>query len=176
MSLRLTKKPMPIPSGVEIKLDNRVMTVKGPKDTLTLEIDQKVDVKLEDNNLIIKQAANDAAAITGTTCAHIKNMMIGVVDGFEKKLVLVGVGYRASLKGKDLHLNLGYSHPIDFVPPKGVTIEVPSQTEIVVKGSNKEAVGQAAAEIRAFRSPEPYKGKGVKYADEIIIRKETKKK
>lgn len=177
MSLRTAKKPIEIPGGIEVKLDARVLKVKGPKDTLELNLNTNVKVELVDNNINVAWPANkDHAAITGTTCSHIKNMLQGVVSGFEKKLELVGVGYRAQLKGKTLHLNLGFSHPINFEAPVGVTIEVLSQTEITVKGADKQKVGQAAAEIRAFRPPEPYKGKGIKYKDEHIVKKETKKK
>lgn len=176
MSLRTTKKPIGIPSGVEVKLNGPTISVKGPKDSLSLTIDKKVSVEFVDGVLNIKQAANDAAAITGTTCAHIKNMLHGVTVGFEKKLELVGVGYRASMKGNVLVLSLGFSHPVEFTPPEGVTIETPSQTEIFIRGADRQKVGQAAAKIRGYRPPEPYKGKGVKYSNEVIMRKETKKK
>lgn len=176
MSLRIAKKPIGIPKGVEVKLNNGLLSIKGPKDTLELALTNKVAVEIADGCLHIKQAANDSAAITGTMCAHINNMLVGVVDGFQKKLDLVGVGYKAALKGKNLSLSLGYSHPVEYVPPAGITIEVPSATEILVKGADKAVVGQVAAEIRDYRRPEPYKGKGVKYSNEVIIRKETKKK
>lgn len=176
MSLRTVKKPIEIPKGVEIKVSASNLSIKGPKDTLNLALDKKVKVEVVDNKLHIKPAANNIAAMTGTVCAHIKNMLTGVTVGFSKKLDLVGVGYRAQMKGKDLNLSLGFSHPVVFVAPAGVTIETPSQTEIIVKGADRQIVGQAAADIRGFRPPEPYKGKGVKYSNEVIIIKETKKK
>lgn len=176
MSLRTIKKPLDIPKGVEVKVNASNISIKGPKDTLSLELDKKVKVEVVDNKLHIQQAANNSDTITGTVCAHIKNMLTGVTVGFSKKLDLVGVGYRASMKGNELHLSLGFSHPVIFTAPAGVTIETPTQTEIIVKGANRQVVGQAAADIRGFRPPEPYKGKGVKYSDEVIIIKETKKK
>ncbi len=177
MSLRTAKKPIEIPKGVEVTLNSGLLKVKGPKDTLELRISKSVLVELADGALNVAMPSNkDNTAITGTTCAHIKNMLAGVVTGFKKELELVGVGYRASMKGKNLSLSLGFSHPVEFAPPAGVTIECPSQTEIVVTGADRQKVGQAAAIIRDFRPPEPYKGKGVKYKNEQILRKETKKK
>ena len=177
MSLRTVKKPIEIPKGVEVKLAAGLLSIKGPKDTLSLNIGNDIDVDVIDGQIFVKAPANDnRKALTGTTCAHIKNMLTGVTSGFEKKLEMVGVGYKAQMKGTGVQLSLGYSHPVVFDPPKGVTIEVPVPTEIIIKGADRQKVGQAAAKIRAFRSPEPYKGKGVKYAGEIIIRKETKKK
>jgi len=175
---RIANKPVQVPSSVEIKESGQQLTVKGPKGTLEHCIHGLVEINREDNDLVFKardesQAAN---ALAGTTRAVVNNMVAGVVDGFEKKLELVGVGYRAQAKGKTLNLTLGFSHPVDYVLPEGVTVETPSQTEIVVKGIDKQKVGQVAAEIRAFRPPEPYKGKGVRYADEVIVRKEAKKK
>jgi len=167
-----------VPSSVEVKESGQQLTVKGPKGTLEHCVHGLVEVNREDNELVFKardesQAAN---ALTGTTRSVVNNMVAGVTDGFEKKLELVGVGYRAQGKGKTLNLSLGFSHPVDYALPEGVTAETPSQTEIVVKGIDKQKVGQVAAEIRAFRPPEPYKGKGVRYADEVIVRKEAKKK
>ena len=175
---RIANKPVQVPSSVEIKESGQQLTVKGPKGTLEHRIHGLVEVNREDNELVLKardesQAAN---ALTGTTRSVVHNMIAGVTDGFEKKLELVGVGYRAQAKGKTLNLKLGFSHPVDYALPEGVTAETPSQTEIVVKGIDKQKVGQEAAEIRAFRPPEPYKGKGVRYADEVIVRKEAKKK
>jgi large subunit ribosomal protein L6 len=175
---RIANKPVQVPSSVEVKESGQHLTVKGPKGTLEHHIHGLVEVNREDSDLVFKardesQAAN---ALTGTTRSIVHNMVAGVTDGFEKKLELVGVGYRAQGKGKTLNLSLGFSHPVDYALPEGVTAETPSQTEIVVKGIDKQKVGQVAAEIRAFRPPEPYKGKGVRYADEVIVRKEAKKK
>jgi len=175
---RIANKPVQIPSSVEVRESGRQLSVKGPKGMLEYHVHGLVEMSHEDNDLVFKardesQAAN---ALAGTTRAIVQNMIVGVIDGFEKKLELVGVGYRAQAKGKTLNMTLGFSHPVDYVLPDGVTVETPSQTEIVVKGIDKQKVGQAAAEIRAFRPPEPYKGKGVRYADEVIIRKEAKKK
>jgi len=141
-------------------------------------VNSAVEVKQDDNVLsfVPRDGSKSAMALTGTTRALINNMVTGVVSGFEKKLELVGVGYRAQAQGNKLNLTLGFSHPVDHVVPEGISVETPSQTEIVIKGIDKQVVGQVAAEIRAYRPPEPYKGKGVKYADEIIIRKEAKKK
>ena len=155
-----------------------MLTVKGPKGTLEHWVHDLVELKREDAelNFSARNESGQASALAGTTRSVVNNMVIGVSDGFEKKLELIGVGYRAQAKGKVLNLTLGYSHPIDYELPAGVTADTPSQTEIVVKGSDKQRVGQVAAEIRAFRPPEPYKGKGVRYADEVVVRKEAKKK
>jgi large subunit ribosomal protein L6 len=170
--------PVSVPSSVEITESGQMLTVKGPKGTLEHRIHDLVEVKREDAELNFgaRSDTTQAKALAGTTRSIVNNMVVGVSDGFEKKLELIGVGYRAQAKGKVLNLTLGFSHPIDYELPEGVTAETPSQTEIVVKGSDKQQVGQVAAEIRAFRPPEPYKGKGVRYADEIVIRKEAKKK
>jgi large subunit ribosomal protein L6 len=173
---RIGKAPIAVAKGVEVKIDGQHVSVKGAKGTLELDIHPNVSVKLEDGVLSVVPAHDSAWAMAGTMRALLANMVRGVAEGFEKKLELVGVGYRAQGKGKVLNLNLGYSHPIDYPVPEGITINTPSQTEIVVAGSDKQRVGQVAAEIRAFRPPEPYKGKGVRYADERIIRKEAKKK
>ena len=170
--------PVPVPASVEITEKGQSLTVKGPKGTLEHKIHDLVEMKREDAELSFG-ARNDSSmanALAGTMRALVNNMVVGVSDGFEKKLELMGVGYRAQAKGKVLNLTLGFSHPIDYELPEGITADTPSQTEIVVKGSDKQRVGQVAAEIRAFRPPEPYKGKGVRYADEIVIRKEAKKK
>jgi large subunit ribosomal protein L6 len=163
---------------VEITQSGQQITVKGPKGTLEHAVHAMVDVAREDAELKISardesQAAN---ALAGTTRAILNNLVVGVSDGFEKKLELVGVGYRAQAKGKVLNLTLGFSHPVDYELPEGITAETPSQTEIVIKGCDKQKVGQVAAEVRAYRPPEPYKGKGVRYADEHVVRKEAKKK
>lgn len=170
--------PLLIPQGVEVKLDNRTVSVKGAKGQLSLEVHSDVNVALEDGQLRFTPAVDklQAVAQTGTAKALVGNLMRGVSEGFERKLEIVGVGYRAQAQGKVLNLALGFSHPINYAVPEGITVETPSQTEVLVKGMSKQQVGQVAAEIRAFRPPEPYKGKGVKYADERIIRKEAKKK
>lgn len=176
---RVANAPITIPNGVDVKVasDNN-MVVKGANGELSFQINPSVTLDITDNIIRVKWNENDKAAKAqaGTARAIVNNMIVGVSKGFEKKLSLVGVGYRAQVSGSLLSLSLGYSHPIDFPFPVGVTIETPSQTEIVVKGSDKQKVGQAAAKIRAYRPPEPYKGKGVKYADEQIARKEAKKK
>ena len=173
---RIANSPVELPSGVEVKIDGSELTVKGSKGSLELSLVDGVQVSQDDKVLNIAYDNESAKAMAGTTRSLINNMVVGVSDGFEKKLELIGVGYRAQAKGKVLNLTLGFSHPIDYELPEGVTADTPSQTEIVVKGSDKQRVGQVAAEIRAFRPPEPYKGKGVRYADEIVIRKEAKKK
>ncbi|MEE9423215.1 MAG: 50S ribosomal protein L6 [Gammaproteobacteria bacterium] len=175
---RIAKKPIEVPSGVEIKLAGQQVTVKGSKGALEHEINSAVEMKQDDNVLTFapRDGSKSAMALAGTTRALINNMVEGVSNGFEKKLQLVGVGYRAQVQGKKLNLTLGFSHPVDHEIPENVTVETPSQTEIIIKGIDKQVVGQVAAEIRAYRPPEPYKGKGVKYVDEIIVRKEAKKK
>ncbi|MCP5208654.1 MAG: 50S ribosomal protein L6 [Hahellaceae bacterium] len=175
---RVANSPVVLPSGVEVKLQGQDIQVKGSKGALSLNIHNSVQVSQEDKTL--KFAARDGAkqsrALAGTTRALVNNMVVGVSQGFEKKLQLVGVGYRAQAQGKKLNLTLGFSHPVEYLLPEGVTAETPSQTEVLVKGIDKQVVGQVAAEIRGFRPPEPYKGKGVRYADENVARKEAKKK
>ncbi len=173
---RVAKNPVTVPSGVEVKLDGKDLTIKGDKGELQMTIHEGVEVSQEDNVLTFAAVDNDAVAMSGTTRALVNNMVVGVTNGFEKRLQLNGVGYRASVSGKKLNLTLGFSHPVEYELPEGISAELPSQTEIIVKGADKQAVGQAAAEIRAFRPPEPYKGKGVRYADERVRRKEAKKK
>ena len=173
---RIAKAPITVGKGVEVKIDGQSVSVKGSKGNMQLDMHPSVSVKLEDGVMTVTPADDSAWAMAGTMRALLNNMVRGVSEGFQKKLQLVGVGYRAQGKGKVLNLNLGFSHPIDYPVPEGITIETPSQTEIVVSGGDKQRVGQVAAEIRAFRPPEPYKGKGVRYADERIIRKEAKKK
>ncbi|MCK5876103.1 MAG: 50S ribosomal protein L6 [Candidatus Marithrix sp.] len=173
---RIAKKPIVFPSGVEVSLSNKTLLIKGKKGQLEQNIHMDVEVGLADNTLTFAPRTKCATAMAGTMRAIVSNMVEGVNNGFEKKLNLVGVGYRAQIEGKNLNLTLGFSHPIIFAIPAGISIEIPIQTEILIKGINKQQVGQVAANIRAFRPPEPYKGKGVKYADEIIIRKEAKKK
>ncbi|MFT5083536.1 MAG: large subunit ribosomal protein L6 [Lentisphaeria bacterium] len=175
---RIAKSPVELPKGVSVDLNDQNVTVKGGKGSLTLAVHNKVAVKQVDN--ILSFAATDNAktsnALAGTTRALIANMVKGVSDGFERKLLLTGVGYRAKVNGNILSLTLGFSHPIDFNLPEGVSAETPTQTEILLKGVDKQLLGQTASEIRAFRPPEPYKGKGVRYAEEKIRRKDAKKK
>ncbi len=173
---RIAKSPITVAKGVDVKIDGRNITVKGSKGSMELKLHRTVSVTLDDGVLTVTPANDSAWAMAGTMRALLGNMVRGVSEGFEKKLQLVGVGYRAQGKGKVLSLSLGYSHPIDYPVPDGVTIDTPTQTEVVISGSDKQRVGQVAAEIRAFRPPEPYKGKGVRYVDERIIRKEAKKK
>ncbi len=175
---RIAKAPVSIPAGVEITFNGTEVTVKSSKASLTKVFNKAVEFKSENNQIICSPVSSVAGgwAQAGTARSIINNMVIGVTDGYEKKLQLVGVGYRAKAAGNVLNLTLGFSHPVNYTLPEGVSVETPSQTEIVVKGADKQAVGQVAAEIRAYRPPEPYKGKGVKYADERILRKEAKKK
>jgi large subunit ribosomal protein L6 len=173
---RVAKNPINLPSGVEVKLEGRELSVKGSKGTLGLTLVDGVEIEQEDNVLKFTATRKEAAAMSGTTRALVNNMVVGVSDGFEKKLVLNGVGYRVASAGNTLNLTLGFSHPVVYELPEGISAETPTQTEIVVKGIDKQAVGQAAAEIRAFRPPEVYKGKGVRYADEFVRRKDAKKK
>ncbi len=175
---RIANKPIVVPKGVEIKLQGQDLSVKGVKGSLSKHIPDMIEVHLENGviNVRARQNAKHCRAIAGTIRALINNMVTGVNHGFEKKLLLQGVGYRAQIQGKQLNLSLGFSHPIVYEVPQGITIETPSQTELVIKGADKHQVGQVAAEIRAFRPPEPYKGKGIRYADEQVIRKEAKKK
>ena len=175
---RIANAPVEIPSGVEISLNGSEVSVKGTKGTLTRTVHSDVEVTQE--GTVLKTSARNAAkqtlALAGTTRALLNNMVIGVSQGFEKKLTLVGVGYRAKAQGSKLDLTLGFSHPVAYPVPEGIKIETPSQTEIVVSGVDKQVVGQVAADIRAFRPPEPYKGKGVRYTDEHVVRKDAKKK
>jgi large subunit ribosomal protein L6 len=175
---RVAKQAVELPSGVEIKIDGQAVTVKGSKGSLQQDVHRSVDVRQDDSVLRFapKDGSKISMALAGTMRALVSNMVTGVSEGFEKKLQLVGVGYRAQAQGRKLNLTLGFSHPVDYQVPEGITVETPSQTEVVVTGVDKQRVGQVAAEIRAYRPPEPYKGKGVKYADEIIVRKEAKKK
>lgn len=175
---RVAKAPITVPAGVEVTLNGQDIKVKGKNGELTRTINAAVEVNFADNVITTtpREGVANSVAQAGTARALINNMVIGVNDGYEKKLQLVGVGYRAAVKGKVLDLTLGFSHPVNFEIPAGITIEAPSQTEIVVKGADKQLVGQTAANIRAYREPEPYKGKGVRYADEHVRRKEAKKK
>jgi len=175
---RVAKRPVPIVSGVEADLKGSSLTVKGPKGTLTLECHSEVEVTngAAEVAVMARSGSRLARAMAGTTRSLISNMVTGVSSGFERKLQLVGVGYRAKVQGQKLNLTLGFSHPVNYDVPEGVTVETPTQTEILVKGIDRQRVGQVAAELRAFRPPEPYKGKGVRYADERITLKEAKKK
>ena len=175
---RIAKAPVTIPKGVDVKLTGNNMTVKGSKGQLSFDFNPVVGITVADNVIQMQwdKDNKDSIAQAGTARAIANSMVIGVSDGFEKKLTLIGVGYRAQAKGNVLSLSLGYSHPVDFEVPAGITVETPSQTEILVKGSDKQQVGQVAAKIRAYRPPEPYKGKGVRYADEKVAKKEAKKK
>lgn len=175
---RIAKNPVVIPAGIDIKIDGAKVTVKGSRGELSHTVHPLVSLTIEDNVIHVKWDEKDkrANALAGTTRAVVDNMVTGVVKGFEKKLNLIGVGYRAQVKGKVLNLTLGFSHPINFNIPDGIEVETPSQAEISIKGCDKQKVGQIAAEIRACRPPEPYKGKGVRYADEHVVRKEAKKK
>ncbi|MEX2481358.1 MAG: 50S ribosomal protein L6 [Gammaproteobacteria bacterium] len=174
---RVGKSPIPMPKGVEATIAGHRITVKGGKGELAHEAHTLVSVKLDDGELRVEpnddsQAAN---ALSGTTRALLNNMVVGVSDGFERRLDIIGVGYRAAVQGAKLNLSLGYSHPVEYAIPDGITIETPSQTEIVIRGIDKQRVGQVAANIRAYRRPEPYKGKGVRYKGEQIVKKEAKK-
>lgn len=175
---RVAKNPVVLPKGVEVKQDGQSLLIKGSKGTLSTTVHPNVKFTIDTNSIVIAPDKSNKAnnALSGTTRALLNNMVVGVSSGYEKKLILVGVGYRAQAKGSVLSLSLGYSHPVDFDVPEGITIETPTQTEIVIKGVSKQVVGQVAANIRAYRPPEPYKGKGIKYSDEEIVRKEAKKK
>lgn len=172
---RIARKPIQIPQGVDFKLNGNDVTVKGKKGEFGYKIHDAVNVVVEGNVIHIK-AKKTKHPMVGTTTKMLSNMIRGVHEGFEKKLVLVGVGYRAKIQGNVLELSLGYSHPVQYTVPKGITIEVPSNTEILIKGSDIQLIGEIAAKIRAKRPPEPYKGKGVRYANEVVEIKETKKK
>jgi large subunit ribosomal protein L6 len=175
---RVAKKPINIPAGIDVSISNNVITVKGKNATLTHVISEGVEVKKDGDTLTFTKddKIENANALSGTTRALVNNVIHGLHDGFSRKLLLVGVGYRAAVQGKKLVLSLGFSQPINYTIPEEITVETPSQTEVMIKGVNKQLVGKVAAEIRAFRPPEPYKGKGVRYADEVIIQKEGKKK
>jgi large subunit ribosomal protein L6 len=175
---RIANAPVSVPSGVEVSIDAGSVVIKGPKGTLKHPLPQAVAVAQDDGSIRCSAAEGvpGAVALAGTTRSIINNMVTGVSEGFERRLNLVGIGYRAQVQGSDLNLTLGYSHPISFSVPEGISVETPSQTEIIVRGVDKQRVGQVAAKIRDFRPPEPYKGKGVKYSDEHVVRKEAKKK
>lgn len=175
---RIAKKPVELVSGVEINISGQTITAKGKQGNLSMELHETVSVKQDDNVLLFtpNDDSKSSMAMTGTMRSLVNNMVVGVTEGFSKQLQLIGVGYRAQMQGNVLDLSLGFSHPVKYAIPEGITIETPSQTEINVKGADKQKVGQVCAEIRAYRPPEPYKGKGVRYSDERVIRKEAKKK
>lgn len=175
---RIAKYPVELPKGVEFSQSGLTVTLKGSKGTLSMDLNPEVELQQENGSVAVRARSGSrfAAAMSGTTRALLANMAQGVSEGFEKKLELVGVGYRAQAQGRKLNLTLGFSHPVVYDVPEGITIETPSQTEVVVRGNDKQMVGQVAAEIRRYRPPEPYKGKGVRYADERVVIKEAKKK
>jgi large subunit ribosomal protein L6 len=175
---RIAKNPITVPVGVDVKINDNTVQVKGPKGTLTQTLNSKVEVMLDKGTISfnLEGKSDEVRMQSGTARALLNNLVSGVSKGFERKLTLVGVGYRAAVQGSNLNLTLGYSHPINFPIPQGIQIETPSQTEIIIKGIDKQLVGQVSANIRAYRPPEPYKGKGIRYSDEVIIQKETKKK
>ena len=175
---RIAKEPVELPQGVEFKQAGNVVTIKGGKGELSMELNSEVELTQDDGGLKVspRSGSRFAMAVTGTMRSLIANMAQGVSEGYERKLELVGVGYRAQAQGKNLNLTLGFSHPVVYAAPEGINIETPSQTEVVITGTDKQKVGQVAAEIRRFRPPEPYKGKGVRYANEHVVLKEAKKK
>ena len=175
---RIAKAPVELPKGVEFKQEGSVVTLKGGKGELSMELNSEVELTQEDGGLKVspRSGSRFAMAISGTMRSLLANMAHGVSEGYERKLELVGVGYRAQAQGKNLNLTLGFSHPVVYAAPEGINIETPSQTEVVITGTDKQKVGQVAAEIRRFRPPEPYKGKGVRYANERVVLKEAKKK
>ena len=175
---RVAKAPVVIPAGVDVKINGQVITIKGKNGELTRTVHDAVEVKHADNALTFapREGFANAWAQAGTTRALLNAMVVGVTEGFTKKLQLVGVGYRAAVKGDVVNLALGFSHPVEHKLPAGITAECPTQTEIVLKGADKQVIGQVAADLRAYRRPEPYKGKGVRYADEVVRTKEAKKK
>ncbi len=175
---RVGKNPVNVPSGVEVNIGGSEITVKGPLGTLSQRLNELVSVRRDGETLVFETVDDSPAAnaMSGTLRALVSNMVTGVSSGFEKKLTLVGVGYRAQAQGDKLNLSLGFSHPVVHQMPKGIKVETPQQTEVLIKGIDKQLVGQVAADVRGYRPPEPYKGKGVRYADERVVLKETKKK
>jgi large subunit ribosomal protein L6 len=178
MLSRIAKTPLAIPAGVEIDVNGSHVAVKGPMGQLEFTFNDAVVITKQDNAIVLstKEDSKFAKALSGTIKAVLSNMVVGVTKGFEKKLTILGVGYRAQAQGNDLNLSLGFSHPVVYKAPQGIKIETPTQTEILIKGICKQTVGQVAADIRSYRPVEPYKGKGVRYANEVVILKETKKK
>lgn len=175
---RIAKEPIELPKGVEFKQVGNIVTLKGGNGELSVEMNSEVELKQDGNALTFtpRSGSRFATAVSGTMRSIVANMAHGVSEGFERKLELVGVGYRAQAQGKKLNLTLGFSHPVEYTVPEGITVETPSQTEIIIRGADKQQVGQVSAEIRRFRPPEPYKGKGVRYANERVVLKEAKKK
>jgi large subunit ribosomal protein L6 len=175
---RVGKAPIELGKDVTAEVKGQSVTIKGKKGSLTLDVSTEIEVKVDGTEIKVTPRSNSrfANAMSGTTRAHLANMVFGIAKGFEKKLELVGVGYRAAVQGQKLNLTLGFSHPVEYLIPKGISIETPSQNEIIIKGADRRQVGQVAADLRSYRPPEPYKGKGVKYADERIELKEAKKK
>jgi large subunit ribosomal protein L6 len=175
---RVADNPIALPKGVELKVSGSEVSVKGSKGSLTTHLPVQIKLTQEENvvSFVYNKHDKEANKLAGTARANVNNMVVGVSEGFERKLTLIGVGYRAQAQGEKLNLTLGFSHPVDFSIPEGITVETPSQTEILVKGIDKQLVGQVAANIREFRPPEPYKGKGVRYVNEYVVRKEAKKK
>ncbi len=179
---RIAKTPVSVPSDVDIRIDQGRVTVKGPRGEMAFPLSGGIEVSHNDGALNVRLQENggkvskQVVSMSGTTRAMLQNLIIGVTTGFEKKLTIKGVGYRAQVQGRNLNLNLGFSHPVVYVLPEGISAQTPTQTEIVLSGTDKQAVGQAAADIRAFRPPEPYKGKGIRYLDEYVARKQARKK
>ena len=179
---RIASAPIPVPSGVEVKIDGSQLSAKGPKGELSMSIFDGISVSQDEGTLNVAVTTKDAksskklVAMSGTTRALVNNIITGVSNGFEKTLTIIGVGYRAQAQGSKLNLTLGFSHPVEYMLPEGVTAETPNQTTVVLRSADKQLLGQAAAEIRQFRPPEPYKGKGVRYQDEYVLRKQAKKK
>ncbi len=172
---RIAKAPIELPAGVEVNVQGSQVKVKGPRGSMVLQLHSAIRLEQEDKVIRVKPATDSAIPLAGTFRSLVNSMVIGVTEGFEKKLKLVGIGYRAQVQDNKLTLALGFSHPVKYAAPEGVTIEAPSQTELVIRGCDKQKVGQVAAEIRSFRPPEPYKGKGIRYSDERVVRKEAKK-
>jgi len=172
---RIGNRILEIPANVEVKVENNIVSVKGPKGELSTEVNKNINVEVKDNTVVITRSSDEFKNFHGTTNANIKNMIKGVTEGFEKKLEAVGVGYRFAVKGNEIVVSAGYSHPVNVKVPAGITVESPSNTELFIKGANKQLVGEFAANVRKIREPEPYKGKGIRYANETIIRKVGKK-
>lgn len=175
---RIANNPVQIPTGVEVNVNGQTVSVKGKNGQMSIDVHEKVNVAQNDGAIQFsgREGVSGSVSMAGTMRSLTNNLVIGVTEGFEKKLTLVGVGYRAQAQGNVLNLTLGFSHPVNYAVPEGISIETPSQTEVTIKGMDKQKVGQVAAEIRAYRPPEPYKGKGVRYSDERVLRKEAKKK
>ncbi|MCK4705849.1 MAG: 50S ribosomal protein L6 [Gammaproteobacteria bacterium] len=175
---RIANNPVQIPAGVEVNVNGQTVSVKGKNGQMSIDVHEKVNVAQNDGAIQFsgREGVSGSVSMAGTMRSLTNNLVIGVTEGFEKKLTLVGVGYRAQAQGNVLNLTLGFSHPVNYAVPEGISIETPSQTEVTIKGMDKQKVGQVAAEIRAYRPPEPYKGKGVRYSDERVLRKEAKKK